>query len=96
MTDRDPTLQTAVDDAAAWWTHHLAGRLLPGMDPGHIARTGIEHMYAELGWRPWPRSDRIPEPGEGDPATARRGADYARDLLARRKTEPTEGDTDGA
>ena len=85
MTDRDPDQQREIDRAITWWTQHLKPRLLPGLDPEHVARQGVEAMHAE-GWRPWPRSERIPKPGEVDPATAHAGAEKARAAL---RGEPT-------
>lgn len=77
--DRDPELQAAVDRAVT----ALATRLRPWAtamaDPDAFARTFMEHLYGGPDhWRPWPRSDRIPPRGEGDPAVYERGAALAR------------------
>lgn len=91
MTGRDPTLQEAIDRAA----HELARRIRANPDPADVdafARAYLEDLYGE-GWRPWPRSDRIPAPAQVDPDRAHRGAGLARDLLARRTTDP-EGPAD--
>lgn len=75
---RDPELQAAVDRAVA----ALATRLRPWgamKDPDAFARAYVEDMYGGHDhWRPWPRSDRIPSPGEGDPAAHKRGVDTVR------------------
>lgn len=80
MTDRDPDLQRAIDHQTARWSRHLAGRVLPGIDPDRLAAEIVEGIHAD-GWWPHPRSDRIPQPGHRDPETARRGAQRARAAL---------------
>ncbi|HEY9410949.1 MAG TPA: hypothetical protein VIP77_15310 [Jiangellaceae bacterium] len=93
MTDLNPDAQRA--HAADAITHLLAGRLLPGMDAAHIAAHALDIVH-EHGGRFVSRSDRIPEQGRKDPAVAVRGAEQAREWLARRKPgpyRPNPGDT---
>lgn len=84
--DRDPDVQGAVDDEVRRLAHAVAA-IAPLAAPHLWARGHVEGMYGR-GWRPWPRSDKIPQPGAKDPATAHRGADLARKAL--------QGDTDEA
>lgn len=52
--ERDPDLQREIDRAVTWWARYLSGRLLPGIDPEHVARHGVEAMCAER-WRVIPK-----------------------------------------
>lgn len=85
--DRDPDVQRAIDTAVCDIARYLTCRILPGLDAATMARHIVESLHGD-GWRPWPRSDKIPQPGTLDPATAHRGADLARKAL--------QGDTDEA
>jgi hypothetical protein len=63
---RDPELQAAVDDETRILAAALAA-IAALQDPDAWARAHIEGMYGR-GWRPWPRSDRIPDTHTpGDP-----------------------------
>lgn len=87
--ERAPDVQAAIDRA----TRELARRLEPwaaGMaDPYAFARDYVEWQH-EHGLKFLPRSGRIPEQGTRDPERAQRGAEYARELLAKTKTGDTE------
>jgi hypothetical protein len=76
---RDPELQAAVDNETRILAAALAA-IAALQDPDAWARAHIEGMYGR-GWRPWPRSDRIPPRGEGDPAVTKRGAAAVRKAL---------------
>lgn len=78
------------ETAVATVAHLLAGRLLPGMDAEYIARQALD-LLQDQGWRYVRRSDRIPDQGRKDPATAHRGAAEVRKAL--REALNDEGDS---
>lgn len=74
-------------------TRILTGRLAPTLDPDHVAGLVLDALH-DAGLRLVLHQPPIPE-GRGKPGDYTRGAEQARELLARRKPgpyRPTEGD----
>lgn len=95
MTDEPETVDRARAEVIDAYARHLRGRLAGGIDPAIVAAALVD-LLPDLGWRYIPRSDRIPDQGRKDPATAHTGADRAREALGlptRNRTQP-EGDHD--
>jgi len=84
MTDREPDLQRAIDDATDRCARHLTGRILPGIDPKILATAIVEGLY-DHDWRPIPRPAPLRKPGSGTPANER-----FQQALAQLRGEPTE------
>ena len=77
-------------DAHRAVTAILAGRLAPTLDPGHVADLILDALH-DLRWRHVPAPQPITAQGRPDPATAKAGAEYARELMAERnRTKETD------
>lgn len=85
MSADEPEVDRHRERAVADLARLLHGRLLPGMDAGHIARQALDLLCEDHDYRRVPRSPRIPDQsGQGDYAS---GAAAAREALARARAK---------